>query len=103
MSPRVRESDERSVIPAKAGTHREDSLQPVVKGSIFVEKGRDTWFTTSRTPLVKIGAGAVVSGTLTFEREVRLEVDPTAKIGAIAGVKPISVSNARSSAVDVEK
>jgi len=63
-----------------------------VKGRIVVEKGRDNWFQTPRVPRVIIESGAVVTGALTFEREVRLYVDPNAQIGPISGVKPIKLS-----------
>jgi len=42
-----------------------------------------------RNPRVTIEAGAVVNGTLRFEREVDLYVSPSATIGEIEGVPPV--------------
>jgi hypothetical protein len=69
-----------------------------VKGGIIVEKAQSSWLSTPRTPRIYIGPGAVVSGPLKFEREVRLYVDAQAKVGPITGVKPIKLSTAQPAA-----
>jgi DUF4097 and DUF4098 domain-containing protein YvlB len=60
--------------------------------------GPDNWFvrlifgdyigTTERVPTVIIAPGAVVSGTLHFERDVKLYVSNRAKIGPVEGATP---------------
>ncbi len=66
-----------------------------VKGGIIVRKPNTGWFSTQklRVPRVVIGANSVVEGELLFEREVDLQVDPTAKIGRVTGatVKTLEV------------
>lgn len=50
------------------------------------------WFWTSshqRTPKVVIGPGAVVMGTLHFERPVELRVSNQARVGRIEGATPV--------------
>ncbi len=49
----------------------------------------------SRPPRVVIGAGAVVDGALTFEREVELYVHQSAKVGPISGAKAVSYTGDR--------
>jgi hypothetical protein len=61
-----------------------------VEGGILVEKpgGWGNWsWQKSRPPRVVIGAGAVVEGTLRFEREVELYVHESAKIGTVDGAE----------------
>ncbi len=54
-------------------------------GGILVEKQGWSLFNFSRKPIIKIGAGTVVNGTLDFRREVDLYVHPSAKIGKVIG------------------
>jgi hypothetical protein len=58
-----------------------------VEGGILINKSNDSWvsFGTPRVPRVVIGPGAVVKGTLRFEREVKLYVSDRATIGAVQG------------------
>jgi DUF4097 and DUF4098 domain-containing protein YvlB len=61
-----------------------------VEGGILVDKPSGTWsIRKQRNPKVTIEAGAVVNGTLRFEREVDLYVSPSATIGSVEGVPPI--------------
>jgi hypothetical protein len=65
-----------------------------VEGGIRVEK-RSGGFTLSfwkSTPRIVIGPGAVVEGALEFEREVKLYVSDTAKVGEIKGATPVRFS-----------
>jgi DUF4097 and DUF4098 domain-containing protein YvlB len=68
-----------------------------VSGGIVVKKNRNFGFFNSnkRKPKITIGPGAVVEGTLTFEREVELYVSDTAKIGKVEGATPIKFSGER--------
>ena len=60
---------------------------------ILVEKPNASWFwRKQRVPQIVIGPGAVVEGTLKFEREVELYVSESAKIGAVEGAKPVMFS-----------
>ena len=60
-----------------------------VEGGILVEKPRGwSWHGAERLPRVTIEAGAVVEGTLKFEREVELHVADGAVIGPVEGVAP---------------
>lgn len=60
-----------------------------VDGGIHVEKpGGWGWNKSSRLPRVTVESGAVVNGTLRFDREVELEVASDATIGPIEGVTP---------------
>ena len=63
-------------------------------GGILVEKPNGSWnFTKPTPPRIVIGAGVVVSGTLKFEREVKLYVNDQVKhIGSIEGATPIKFS-----------
>lgn len=65
----------------------------LVKGGIMVEKPNGISFGRQRTPRVVIGPGAVVQGTLRFDRPVELFVHPTAKIGPVAGAKAQSYTD----------
>jgi cytoskeletal protein CcmA (bactofilin family) len=57
-----------------------------VEGGILVNPDR-SWFSwgSPKIPRVVIGPGAVVKGTLTFKREVKLFVSDRATIGAVSG------------------
>lgn len=59
---------------------------------LLVEKQGWSLFNFSRKPVIKIGAGSVVNGTLEFRREVELFVHPTARIGKVIGAsaKPLN-------------
>ncbi|HEY8509418.1 MAG TPA: hypothetical protein VIL32_13730, partial [Steroidobacteraceae bacterium] len=50
---------------------------------------------TSTVPQIVIGPRATVDGTLEFEREVKLYVSETAKIGKVVGATPIKFSGKR--------
>jgi hypothetical protein len=57
---------------------------------ILVDKRSTNWSDNrQRNPKVKIEAGAVVNGTLRFEREVDLYVSPSATVGSVEGVPPV--------------
>lgn len=71
--------------------------ESTVKGGIVVEKDGSNWFGTRRVPRIVIGPGAVVSGPLTFEREVELYVSETAKVGPIKGANATRFSGAEPS------
>jgi len=61
----------------------------IIDGGILVEKPSGwSWPTSERLPRVTIEAGAVVNGTLKFEREVELQVADGAVVGPIEGVAP---------------
>ena len=60
-----------------------------VDGGILVEKPEGwSWGGTSNRPRVTIESGAVVNGTLNFEREVDLYVGAAAVVGRVEGVEP---------------
>jgi len=60
-----------------------------VDGGIEVEKpGGWGWNKSNRLPRVTVESGAVVNGTLRFERQVELKVASDATIGPIEGVTP---------------
>ena len=59
-----------------------------VENGIHVEKNRGWSWNKSDRPRVTIESGAVVNGTLEFEREVDLYVGAGAVIGPIEGVAP---------------
>ena len=58
-----------------------------VDGGILVKKVRMSWWGggNQRIPVITIGPRAQVGGELVFEREVRLSVHQTAKIGGVKG------------------
>jgi DUF4097 and DUF4098 domain-containing protein YvlB len=60
-----------------------------IDGGILVEKSSG-WFSTGRgkPPRITIESGAVVNGTLRFEREVELHVADGAVVGPVEGVAP---------------
>jgi DUF4097 and DUF4098 domain-containing protein YvlB len=60
-----------------------------VEGGLHVEKqGGWGWNASQSLPRVTIESGAVVSGTLRFDREVELSVAGDAIVGPIEGVPP---------------
>jgi DUF4097 and DUF4098 domain-containing protein YvlB len=68
-----------------------------VENGILVEKSK-SWgisFGKSEPPHIVIGPGAVVQGTLRFEREVKLYVSDRATVGTIEGATPIKFSGDR--------
>ena len=62
-----------------------------VKGGIHVEKPGQQWFSMGKRkpPRIVIGPNAQVDGSLVFEREVKLYVHRTAKIGAVSGATAV--------------
>ena len=63
-----------------------------VRGGIIVHKpstGLFHWWSESDKPRVVVGPGAVVEGTLQFDRAVRLYVSDTATIGPVTGATPV--------------
>ena len=58
-----------------------------VEGGIVVRKPKGVSVGKKIVPRIVIGPGAVVEGTLKFEREVKLYVSESAKVGAIEGAK----------------
>jgi hypothetical protein len=67
-------------ITVGAGSH--------VRGGIKVEQPGKTWlprFGKPRVPRIVVGPNAVVDGPLVFEREVRLHVHASARIGPVTG------------------
>jgi len=64
-----------------------------VEGGIHIAKASGGWFNWSGgTPRVVIAAGAVVQGTLKFEREVKLYVSDRATIGPVEGATAVKFS-----------
>jgi DUF4097 and DUF4098 domain-containing protein YvlB len=65
-----------------------------VEGGILVEKPNGGLFSTSSTskPRIIVGPGAVVQGTLRFEREVQLYVSDKATIGPVEGATAVPFS-----------
>jgi hypothetical protein len=62
-----------------------------VEGGIRVEKP-EFMNDQANIPTVTIGPGAVVDGTLKFERAVKLYVSESAKIGSVEGATPVMFS-----------
>ena len=67
-----------------------------VEGGIHVRENQNNWFNDwfgfmwhSKPQRIVIGPGAVVTGTLLFEREVRLYVSDRATIGPVQGAKAV--------------
>jgi len=60
-----------------------------VEGGIHVEENHGWSWGRSKRPSVTIESGAVVNGTLEFEREVDLYVGAGATVGAVEGVAPV--------------
>jgi hypothetical protein len=67
-----------------------------VKGGIHVEKPGTNWFPISigkrEPPRIIIGPDAVVDGPLVFEREVKLYVHSSARIGRVTGATAVPYS-----------
>lgn len=65
-----------------------------VDGGILVHKPDYGWFHfgVERVPVVTIGPGATVNGTMKFEREVKLYVSDRAHVGQIIGATPVEFS-----------
>ena len=63
----------------------------VIRGNLLVKKPERQWWNPgdSKKPRIVIGAGSVVHGSLTFERDVELLVHTTAKIGPVTGATAI--------------
>jgi predicted small lipoprotein YifL len=59
-----------------------------VEGGIRIEKPEFSMDPGKDMPRVVIGPGAIVDGPLKFEREVKLYVSDTAKIGPVEGATP---------------
>jgi hypothetical protein len=62
-----------------------------VQGGIIVHKpstGFFHWWSDSDKPRVVVGPGAVIEGTMKFDRAVRLYVSDTATIGQVTGATP---------------
>lgn len=68
----------------------------VVDGGIRVKKSRSDQsdFDDEHIPRIVIGPHAVVNGTLVFEREVKLYVSDSAKIGKVSGAHAQTFSGA---------
>ena len=83
-------------ITVGAGSH--------VKGGIKVEKPSGNWspisFGKRKPPRIIIGPNAVVEGPLVFEREVKLYVHDTAKVGKVTGATAVAYSGDRAPADD---
>ncbi len=81
-------------ITVGAGSH--------VKGGIRVEKPSRNWMPISigkRKPMrIVIGINAVVEGPMVFEREVKLYVHQTARIGPVTGATAVRYSSDRAPA-----
>lgn len=64
-----------------------------VRGGIKIEKPTSNWLPISfgkrRPPRIIIGPNATVDGSLVFEREVKLYVHRTAKIGPVTGATAV--------------
>lgn len=69
--------------------------QSHVEGGIAVKKPSGIFFQVSdAVPRIVIGPGAVVDGTLHFDRQVTLYVSDQAKIGPVSGATPVTFSGA---------
>jgi DUF4097 and DUF4098 domain-containing protein YvlB len=70
-----------------------------VKGGIKVEKVSRSWLPIhigkNRPPRIIIGPDAVVEGPLVFEREVKLYVHSSARIGRVTGATAVPYSGAQ--------
>lgn len=73
-----------------------------VKGGIKVEKPTSNWMPISigkrKPPRIIVGPDAVVEGPLVFEREVKLYVHDSARIGSVTGATAVRYSGARAPA-----
>lgn len=75
-------------ITVGAGSH--------VKGGIHVEKPSQQWISMGKRkpPRIVIGPDAQVDGALVFEREVKLYVHRSAKVGRISGATAVRFDGA---------
>jgi DUF4097 and DUF4098 domain-containing protein YvlB len=65
------------------------SVNSRIDGDIIVKKSTSSWFSFhEKAPRIVIGPGAIVKGTMRFEREVELYVSDKATIGAVVGATP---------------
>jgi len=73
-----------------------------VKGGITVEKPNSNWMPISigkrKTPRIVIAANAIVEGPLVFERQVKLYVHQSARIGSVSGATAVRYSGDRAPA-----
>lgn len=78
-------------ITVGAGSH--------VRGGIKVEKPTSNWMPVTmgkrQPPRIIVGPGAVVEGPLVFEREVKLYVHDSARIGSVTGATAVRYSGTR--------
>jgi predicted acyltransferase (DUF342 family) len=76
-------------VTVGAGSH--------VKGGIHVEKPNTQWISVGKRkpPRIIVGPNARVDGALVFEREVKLYVHRTAKIGPVTGATAVSYDSDR--------
>ena len=69
-----------------------------VKGGIKVEKPNNNWggfrIGKQKIPRIVVGPGAVVEGPLVFEREVKLYVHASARIGEVRGATAVRFEDA---------
>ena len=71
-----------------------------VRGGIKIEKHNTNWMPIHfgkkrRPPRIVIGPGAVIEGPLMFEREVKLYVHNSARIGAVTGATAVRYDGPR--------
>ena len=73
-----------------------------VRGGIKVEKPTSNWMPVNigkrRPPRIVVGPNAVVEGPLVFEREVKLYVHDSARIGSVTGAIAVRYSGTRAPA-----
>ncbi|MDQ3229346.1 MAG: hypothetical protein M3Q13_06375, partial [Pseudomonadota bacterium] len=78
-------------ITVGAGSH--------VRGGIRVEKPNSNWMPINlgkrRPPRIVIGPNAVVEGPMMFEREVKLYVHQSARVGSITGATAVRYNTDR--------
>jgi hypothetical protein len=81
-------------VTVGAGSH--------VRGGIKVEKPTSNWMPVTMgkrlPPRIIVGPGAVVEGPLVFEREVKLYVHDSARIGSVTGATAVRYSGPRAPA-----
>jgi DUF4097 and DUF4098 domain-containing protein YvlB len=73
-----------------------------VRGGITIEKPTNNWLPITigkqRIPRIVIGPEARVDGPMVFEREVKLYVHSSARIGQVTGATPVSYDTPRAPA-----
>ncbi|HEY6455736.1 MAG TPA: hypothetical protein VIY90_10705 [Steroidobacteraceae bacterium] len=80
-------------IDIGANSRVEDGILVQKRTSSWWDRWIRDWFPeTDPPPRIVIGPGAVVSGTLKFERDVKLYVSDSATIGAVQGATAIVYS-----------